>query len=216
MRAEEIIATHPDVRGSTAKLLIAAIEETLSCAQTCTSCADACLAEDMVERLRQCVRLCLDCADICATTGLLATRRTGSNEQLIAQMLSVCATACHLCAEECERHAAMHDHCRICAEACRACAEACQRAIGDVGGGPSDMVIGSAGNDPGQDADAALDEPEDVEMEEDDDAEEDDLDDDEIDDDGEDDLDDDEIDDDGEDDDVDDDGPDGTGRSTPV
>lgn len=169
MRAEEIIATHPDVMGSTARLLIAAIEETLSCAQTCTSCADACLAEDMVERLRQCVRLCLDCADICATTGLLATRRTGSNEPLIAQMLSVCATACHLCAEECERHAAMHDHCRICAEACRACAEACQRAIGDVGGGPSDTAIGSAGNDPGQDAGAALDVPQEEEMDEGDD-----------------------------------------------
>lgn len=162
MRVEEIIATHPDVKGSTAKLLIAAIEETLSCAQTCASCADACLAEDMVERMRQCIRLCLDCADICATTGLLSTRRTGSNEQLIAQMLSVCATACHLCAEECERHAAMHEHCRICAEACRACAEACQRALGDVGGGPSDMAVGSAGNDPGQDAEAALDVPDDA------------------------------------------------------
>ena len=155
MRAEEIIATHPDVRGSTAKLLIAALEEALSCAQVCTSCADACLAEDMVGRMRQCVRVCLDCADVCAATGVIATRRTGSNEQLIAQVLSVCATACHLCAEECARHATMHDHCRICAEACRACAEACQRAIGDVGGGPSDRVVGSGGMAAGQDADAA-------------------------------------------------------------
>jgi len=168
MRVEEIIASHPDVRGSTAKLLIAAIEEALSCAQTCTSCADACLAEDMVDRLRQCVRLCLDCADVCAATGLLASRRTGSNEQLIAQMLSVCATACHLCAEECARHADMHDHCRICAEACRACADACQRAIGDVGGGPLERAIGAAG----QDGEETLDD--------------DDLDDDDLDDDGDD------------------------------
>jgi hypothetical protein len=29
------------------------------------------------------------------------------------------------CAEECERHAEHHDHCRVCAEACRRCEEAC-------------------------------------------------------------------------------------------
>jgi hypothetical protein len=29
------------------------------------------------------------------------------------------------CARECERHAAMHEHCRLCAEACRACERAC-------------------------------------------------------------------------------------------
>jgi len=141
MRAEEIIATHPDVRGNTARNLIAAIAECLSCAQVCTSCADACLAEDHAERMKQCIRLCLDCADVCVATGLTATRRTGSNEELIAEMLAVCATACRLCGDECARHATLHDHCRICAEACLACAQACQRALGDVGGGPSDAVV---------------------------------------------------------------------------
>ena len=132
MNAREIIASHPDVRGSTADLLIACIEECLSCAQTCTSCADACLAEPTVERMKQCIRLCLDCADVCVTTGIVATRRTGSNEALLKELIAVCATACRLCGEECQRHADHHDHCRICAEACLACAESCQRALGDV------------------------------------------------------------------------------------
>lgn len=99
-------------------------------AQTCTSCADACLAEPDVQDLRQCIRLNLDCADVCNTTGRLATRRTGSDEELIRRMLDVCATICRLCGEECARHA--HEHCRICAEACQRCMQACQEASGTI------------------------------------------------------------------------------------
>ena len=71
-------------------------------------------------------RLDLDCADICTITGRIMTRRTGSDDEVIRRMLSVCAAACRLCAEECQKHAAMHEHCRICAESCRRCMEACQ------------------------------------------------------------------------------------------
>jgi len=133
MRAGDMIATHPDVRGQTASLLVAAIDEIAACAITCTSCADACIAEPMAERLRQCIRTCLDCADVCTAAMMLATRRTGSNEALLSEMLAVCATACRLCGAECIKHAEMHEHCRLCAEACLSCAEACQRALGDVG-----------------------------------------------------------------------------------
>ncbi|HSV28865.1 MAG TPA: four-helix bundle copper-binding protein, partial [Candidatus Omnitrophota bacterium] len=78
--------------------------------------------------LVQCIRLNMDCADVCVATGAVATRRSGSNEQVIRAMLDACATACRLCAEECERHASDHEHCRICAEACRNCEDACQKA----------------------------------------------------------------------------------------
>ena len=132
MHAQQMIAAHPHVRGSTNDVLIRAVEECYDCAQACTSCADACIGEDTVQQLTQCIRLCLDCADICATAGILATRRTGSNEALIRQMLSVCETACRLCGEECARHAAHHDHCRICAEACRSCEAACRDAAGSI------------------------------------------------------------------------------------
>jgi len=126
MQVQQMISMHPDVRGSTNDALIRCIEECYSCAQTCTSCADACLAEEMVKELTQCVRLNLDCADVCNITGRIATRRTGSDDELIRRMLVTCAAACRLCGDECERHASRHEHCRICAEACRQCMQACQ------------------------------------------------------------------------------------------
>src|SRR3982751_2009540 len=129
MQAGRMIATHPDVHGSTNEALLRCIERCYACAQTCTSCADACLAEEMVVELRQCIRLNLDCADICLASGAIATRRTGSNESVVLEVLSACATACRLCGEECARHAEKHEHCRICAEACRECEDACNEAI---------------------------------------------------------------------------------------
>ena len=128
----EMISAHPDVQGSTNDALIQFIEESYSCAQSCISCADACLAEEMVADLRQCIRLDLDCADICLAAGTIAMRRTGSNEQVIVATLEACATACARCAEECERHASKHEHCRLCAEACRRCERACREAIGSI------------------------------------------------------------------------------------
>jgi len=125
MHAMQMIKTHPDVRGNANDVLIRCIEECYDCAQICISCADACLAEEMVAQLRQCIRLNLDCADICAATGRLASRRTGSNESLMRQMLEACAEACRLCGEECEKHADRHEHCQICAESCRRCERSC-------------------------------------------------------------------------------------------
>jgi hypothetical protein len=73
-------------------------------------------------------------ARTCApATGALASRRTGSNEQVLREMLQLCAAACKLCGEECRRHAGQHEHCRICAGACGRCEQACQEAMRDVG-----------------------------------------------------------------------------------
>jgi hypothetical protein len=129
MLAREMIGTHPDVKGNINEALIRCIEECYSCAQACTACADACLGEDMVKELRQCIRLNLDCADVCAATGAVASRRTGSNEEVIRQMLQACAAACRLCGDECERHAGHHEHCHVCAQSCRRCEQACQDAL---------------------------------------------------------------------------------------
>lgn len=128
MHAQQIISTHPHVRGNTNDALIRCIEECYDCAQTCTACADACLAEDRVKDLTQCIRMCLDCTDVCAATGSLASRRTGSDEILLKTVIDACAQACHLCAEECARHAKMHEHCRVCAEECQRCEQACRSA----------------------------------------------------------------------------------------
>jgi hypothetical protein len=132
MHAQQMISTHPQVRGQTNEALIRCIEECYDCSQTCTSCADACLGESMVQQLTQCIRTCLDCADVCLTMGALGTRRTGSNAELIRRMLQVCEDACRICAQECERHAQTMAHCRICAEACRRCETACRDAAGSL------------------------------------------------------------------------------------
>jgi hypothetical protein len=132
MHTHEMIATHPDVRGNTNDALLIAIDELYACAQTCTSCADACVAEKMVAQLRQCIRLNLDCADVCLAAATVLNRRTGSNEEVIRKMLDACITACRRCAEECRRHAGAHEHCRICADACNQCHEICARALATI------------------------------------------------------------------------------------
>jgi hypothetical protein len=95
------------------------------CAAICNSCADACVAEPM--DMSQCIRLCLDCSDVCEATYRVATRRTGSNRQLIRTMLATCINACEICEAECARHD--NPHCRRCAQMCRECAEDCRRAL---------------------------------------------------------------------------------------
>ena len=135
VKTQQMIGTHPDVRGNVSEPLVKCIEECFACAQTCISCADACLAESAVAELKQCIRLNLDCADVCESTGALASRRTGSNQAVLRSSLELCALACRTCAEECESHADTHEHCRICAESCRSCQSACERAMQEVGSG---------------------------------------------------------------------------------
>lgn len=120
-----MLATHPEKGSSDEGPLARCIEECFSCAAVCTSCADACLSEEMVAELRKCISTDLDCADICLATGRVLMRQTGGNDQTSRSLLEACRNACRSCAEECEKHADMHDHCRICAEACRRCEEAC-------------------------------------------------------------------------------------------
>jgi hypothetical protein len=134
MQIREMIATHPHVQGETAGTLLKCIEECYNCSQTCTACADACLGEEMVQQLTQCIRLNLDCANICNATGAMASRRTGSNVDVLRAAVQACLLACRACGEECGRHAEMHQHCQICAEACRNCADACEAALPEING----------------------------------------------------------------------------------
>jgi uncharacterized membrane protein len=127
----KILETHPQATAN--ETLARCIEQCFACALTCTSCADACLAEERVRELVRCIRLDLDCADMCEATGRLLTRQTSSEPQLTRNMLGVCAQACRTCAEECERHAQHHEHCRVCAEACRRCEQACEDLLSSLG-----------------------------------------------------------------------------------
>lgn len=134
MHTHAMIAAHPQVRGNVNDALLRAIDACHDCAQTCTSCADACLAEPSVSELVQCIRLNLDCADLCSATAAVSSRRTGSNQQVIKLALAACQEACRLCAAECEKHGRHHEHCRICAESCRACERACRDADASIEG----------------------------------------------------------------------------------
>jgi len=125
MSIHKMIALHPDVGGDPNEALATAARHAMFCAVICTSCADACSAEEM--DMRQCIRSCQDCADICAATMKLAVRRTGQNVETLRIILEACARACDLCAEVCDRYP--HEHCRLCAEMCRECATDCRTAL---------------------------------------------------------------------------------------
>lgn len=126
---KQMLETHPWPGNVDRDVLSRCIEECFSCAAICTSCADACLSEEMVAEMRKCVRLNLDCADICDATGRVLTRQTEYDAPTSKAQLESCREACRTCAEECERHVEMHEHCKICAEACRRCEQACQELL---------------------------------------------------------------------------------------
>ena len=123
--ARAILETHPLGADLDDGKLLDCIEACYDCAQSCTACADACLGEEDVAMVRRCIRLCQDCADVCVATGRILSRQTEYDAGMTRAALDACAQACRICAEECERHAGHHEHCRVCAEACRRCERAC-------------------------------------------------------------------------------------------
>ena len=125
MSIRNMIALHPNVGGDPNEELSVAARHAMFCSALCTSCADACSAEET--DMRQCIRTCLDCADVCEAMTKIAVRRTGENVEVVQAMLETCIRACELCADECERHE--HEHCRLCALMCRECAGDCRNAL---------------------------------------------------------------------------------------
>jgi hypothetical protein len=133
MTFQEIVKLHPQPAEVERETLLRCIEECLDCAASCTACADASLSEPDVGEMVRVIRLCMDCADECDATRRLVTRQTKPDLRLLRTMLEACATACVACAEECDLHAAMHEHCRLCAEECRRCKQACDDLLGAIG-----------------------------------------------------------------------------------
>lgn len=127
--ATAMIDSYPKAINTDRKLLAECIDACLECAQACTACADACLSEGMVADLVKCIRTNLDCGDVCDTTSRVLSRHTGYDANVTRAVLQACVQTCQACGDECERHAGMHEHCRICAEACRRCQKACQAVL---------------------------------------------------------------------------------------
>jgi hypothetical protein len=128
--ASAMLDTYPGTFGFPADDLAAAIDACFDCAQTCTACADACLAEESVAEMRRCITTDLNCADVCSAAGRVLSRQTDYDAHLTQRVLAACVRACATCAEECEKHAGHHPHCAVCAERCRACAAACANLLG--------------------------------------------------------------------------------------
>ncbi|EYR62400.1 hypothetical protein N866_08875 [Actinotalea ferrariae CF5-4] len=133
MQTTAMMETYPASINLDRQLLARVVDAAAECAQTCTSCADACLSEEMVADLRKCIRTNLDCADICETTARVLSRHTGYDANITRAQLEACIAACRSCGDECEQHAGMHEHCRVCAESCRACEAACAELLASIG-----------------------------------------------------------------------------------
>ena len=134
MTVQEILGTHPRPNALDRGLLVRCIEDCIECAATCTSDADADLAEPDVQEQLRCIRLCLDCADVCDATGRILIRQTEPDLGVLRATIEACAVACRACGDECEKHASHHEHCRICAEVCRRCEQSCRDLLETISG----------------------------------------------------------------------------------
>lgn len=122
---KSMLENHPQPISTDLAVLDDCITACADCGQTCTVCADACLAEPNRDMLIRCIRLNLDCADVCAATTRMLARQTETEWEVVNLQLQSCAASSRRCGEECDTHADHHAHCRICAEACRSCEQAC-------------------------------------------------------------------------------------------
>jgi hypothetical protein len=132
IKAMAMLDAYPSETFLGKQLLTRCIETCVECAQACVACADADLGEDTISHLVKCARLNLDCADMCETTGRVLTRQTGYDRDMIRAIAQACVQACKLCGDECDRHAQMHEHCRVCAEVCHRCQTACEEVVAAV------------------------------------------------------------------------------------
>ena len=124
--ARQMLDTYSRTVNVDPSMLAAAIDAMTDCAQACIADTDADLGEQNVTEMVRCIRLCLDCADVCTATAGVTSRPANYDAGVTRLLLEACVAICRSCGDECERHARMHEHCRVCAEACRRCERACQ------------------------------------------------------------------------------------------
>jgi hypothetical protein len=124
--AKQMLETYSHASNVDANLLAAAIDAMTDCAQACVADTDADLSEPNLADMITCIRLCLDCVDVCTATADVMSRPANYDAAVAKPLLEACVAICTSCGDECERHARMHEHCRVCAEACRRCEQACR------------------------------------------------------------------------------------------
>jgi hypothetical protein len=127
--AKQMLRSYPRALVANAEELEATIDALSDCLQACTADVDADLAEPDVIEMVKCIRLCLDCVGVCAATLGVTSRQTSYDPSIAKPLLEACIATCKSCGDECERHAPIHEHCRVCAEACRRCERACRKLL---------------------------------------------------------------------------------------
>jgi hypothetical protein len=130
--ARQMLDTYPHTFNVDAGVLAATIDALTDCAQACTADTDADLSEQNVTDMVKCIRLCLNCADVCTATIAVTSRQAEYDANVAKPLLEACAAICKSCGDECERHAQMHEHCRICEQACRRCQQACRELLAAI------------------------------------------------------------------------------------
>jgi hypothetical protein len=95
------------------------MEALMNCAAACENCVSVCINDG---KPLSCCHICLDCADICMTL----FRLEAHNSTFLKAMYKICADICDACANECEKHADYHPHCKASMYASRDCAEMCR------------------------------------------------------------------------------------------
>ena len=129
MSVREMLESHPQAPVGDRDAIASCVEACAYCATACVICADADLGEPDAADMVRCIRLDLDCADACVAAGRIAARQTETDVAVLRAALVASSSACRVCADECERHADHHEHCRLCAQACRRCEEACDAVL---------------------------------------------------------------------------------------
>jgi len=127
--ARQLLDTYPATTGVDVGVLAAAIDALSDCAQACIADVDADLSEQNLTEMVTCIRLCLDCADVCTATIAVTSRQASYDASVTRPLLQACVAICKSCGDECERHAQMHEHCRVCEQACRRCEQACRELL---------------------------------------------------------------------------------------
>ena len=127
--ARQMLETYPRDFNVDPSVLAATIDALIDCTQACEADADADLSEQNVAELVKCIRLCLECTDVCGATVGVVSRQAEYDVNVAKPLLEACVATCNSCGDECERHARMHEHCRVCAEACRRCERACRELL---------------------------------------------------------------------------------------
>jgi len=127
--ARQLLDAYPGALSADAGVLAAAIDALGDCAQACIADADDDLSEPNLAEMVTCIRLCRDCADVCTATLGVVSRQTAFDASVVRPLLEACVGVCKSCGDECERHAAHHEHCRVCEQACRRCEQACRELL---------------------------------------------------------------------------------------